>query len=228
MKFKKVTFTLLTSLTLAVLPSCVQPNYSADNPPKPNPNQEKIIKAVFVNPHPAGTYANFLARPDYRQTYDVWRNKELLSSTSASETNVVIKLGTQRGLLYNGKKVIMDFPVATGTRKHPTPTGSFNILRKIELDKRSNLYGKVLDSNGNVIKSGADSRKDAKLIAKSGNKFQGAAMKYWMRLTNDGIGMHQGNVPRYPASHGCIRIYYKAVREFFHKVRPGTRVSIVK
>ncbi len=227
MKFKKVVLPLLGATALSALPSCVAP-YSADNPPKPNPNQKEILKAVYVNPHPAGTYAHFRARPDYKKTYDIWKSNTLLASTSPKQTNVVIHLGTQRALLYNGKKIIMDFPVATGTSKHPTPTGSFKILRKIEKEKRSNLYGKVLNSSGSVIKSGADSRKDAELIAKSGNRFEGAPMKYWMRLTNDGIGMHQGVVPRRPASHGCIRIYYKAVGTVFEKVSSGTTVSIVK
>ena len=82
-------------------------------------------------------------------------------------------------------------------------------------------YGKIYNSSGSVIKSDGHSGKDAALIAKPGNRYEGALMAYWMRLTWDGIGMHQGRVPRYPASHGCIRTYSKAVHSVFHKVKVG-------
>jgi len=52
------------------------------------------------------------------------------------------------------------------------------------------------------VKSGADSREDE---VPEGGEFLGASMAHWMRLTGDGIGMHKGYVPTYPASHGCIR-----------------------
>jgi len=189
--------------------------YSQDNPPTPNPKQTTIPKAVFVNPYPSGTYANFKARPDYRKTYDIWKNHSLLNSMSTSEARIQISLSKQRAILYKGNEPVMDYPVATGKSAHKTPTGSFKIIERIESD------------SGGVVKSGADARKDKALINKPGNKFQGALMAYWMRLTNDGIGMHKGNVPRYPASHGCIRTYYKAVPIVFRKTKLGTPVSIV-
>ncbi len=30
-------------------------------------------------------------------------------------------------------------------------------------------------------------------------------MKWFLRLTDEGVGMHVGFLPGYPASHGCIR-----------------------
>ncbi len=36
--------------------------------------------------------------------------------------------------------------------------------------------------------------------------YDGAPMPYMQRLTWDGIALHAGNVPGYPASHGCIRL----------------------
>lgn len=122
-----------------------------------------------------------------------------------------------------GDQIAMDYRVSTGRRnKYDTPTGQFRITEKIK-DKRSNLYGKVLDANGKVVKSNADSRKDE---VPEGGKFLGAPMLHWMRLTNDGIGMHKGNVNSSFASHGCIRSHYSAVPIVFAKTRIGTSVSV--
>ena len=42
--------------------------------------------------------------------------------------------------------------------------------------------------------------------APSGTHYVGAPMKWFMRLTGEGVGMHVGILPGYPASHGCIRM----------------------
>lgn len=38
------------------------------------------------------------------------------------------------------------------------------------------------------------------------NLYNNAPMPYMQRLTWDGIAMHAGNLPGYPASHGCVRL----------------------
>jgi hypothetical protein len=38
------------------------------------------------------------------------------------------------------------------------------------------------------------------------NLYNSAPMPYMQRLTWDGIAMHAGNLPGYPASHGCVRL----------------------
>ena len=52
-------------------------------------------------------------------------------------------------------------------------------------------------------------------------------MPYWMRLSYGGIGMHRGKVPRYPASHGCIRMPSSVAPTVFANTPPGTPVDIV-
>ena len=37
-------------------------------------------------------------------------------------------------------------------------------------------------------------------------KYNNAPMPYMQRLTWDGIALHAGNLPGYPASHGCVRM----------------------
>ena len=53
-------------------------------------------------------------------------------------------------------------------------------------------------------------------------------MPYWMRLTNTGVGMHQGFLPGYAASHGCIRMDKNVVRNFYHAAHVGMRVKVVR
>ena len=38
------------------------------------------------------------------------------------------------------------------------------------------------------------------------NRYSNAPMPYMQRLTDFGIALHGGEIPGYPASHGCIRL----------------------
>ena len=51
-------------------------------------------------------------------------------------------------------------------------------------------------------------------------------MPYFMRLSCLDFGMHEGYVPNYPASHGCIRLPGDAARKFFAEIPIGTLVSV--
>jgi len=52
------------------------------------------------------------------------------------------------------------------------------------------------------------------------------AMPWFMRLNCGAIGLHAGNVPGYPASHGCIRLPSSKAKAFFGVLRPGDVVQI--
>lgn len=175
-----------------------------------------------VNPFPVGTYDHFKADPSYPKTHGVWKNDELLSRTDASNSHIKIDLATQRGFLMNGEEVVMDYPICSGTKARPTPTGTFYILEKV-VDKRSNRYGRIYDAAGECVNSDADATTDP---VPEGGKFEGASMRYWMRLTNDGVGHHIGPIRRYPASHACVRGPSKTIPTVYSKVKPGTRVVI--
>ena len=177
-----------------------------------------------VNPFPPGTYDHFKAEPTYPKTLGVWKNEELLSRTHAGNSHIKVDLATQRGFLMNGEEVAIDYPICSGTQSRPTPTGTFYILEKI-VDKRSNRYGKILDASGDVVNSDADSLNDK---IPEGGKFQGAPMRYWMRLTNDGVGHHIGPMPRSrrPSSHACVRGPSGTIPTVYSKVKVGTRVVI--
>lgn len=51
-------------------------------------------------------------------------------------------------------------------------------------------------------------------------------MPYFMRLSCKDIGLHQGNVPGYPASHGCIRMPKSDVQLFYKTLKIGDPVTI--
>jgi hypothetical protein len=51
-------------------------------------------------------------------------------------------------------------------------------------------------------------------------------MPYFMRLNCLDFGMHEGVVPNYPASHGCIRLPGDVARRFFSELPVGTLVSV--
>jgi ankyrin repeat protein len=51
-------------------------------------------------------------------------------------------------------------------------------------------------------------------------------MPYFMRLSCLDFGMHEGYVPNYPASHGCIRLPGEAARRLFADVPVGTLVTV--
>ena len=53
-----------------------------------------------------------------------------------------------------------------------------------------------------------------------------APIPYLLRLNASAIGLHQGSVPGYPASHGCIRLPAGNAAAFFKTARIGDRVLI--
>ena len=57
----------------------------------------------------------------------------------------------------------------------------------------------------------------------------GSAMPFFMRLSCSDFGLHySASVPRYPASHGCIRMPWTEAQSFFKIMQVGDVVQIVK
>lgn len=139
-------------------------------------------------------------------------------------TRVVVNTTEQKAHFYNGEEELGWTTVATGVSSFPTPTGQFAVMEKVA-NKRSNLYGRVYGKGGQLIKANAKVGRDP---IPEGARFEGARMPYFMRLTNDGIGLHAGPIPRpgRPASHGCIRMPAKVAPEVFRRTAIGTSVSI--
>jgi lipoprotein-anchoring transpeptidase ErfK/SrfK len=60
------------------------------------------------------------------------------------------------------------------------------------------------------------------------NLYGGAPMPFMQRITNSGVAMHAGELPGYPASHGCIRLPYSFSRNFFGITDVGARVIVTE
>ncbi len=49
----------------------------------------------------------------------------------------------------------------------------------------------------------------------------GSSMPYFQRFSCGAFGLHQGYVPNYPASHGCIRCPWDGAKTLFYKMKVG-------
>ena len=58
------------------------------------------------------------------------------------------------------------------------------------------------------------------------NLYNNAPMPYMQRLTWDGIALHAGKLPGYPASHGCIRLPTAFAKLLFAETRKGMLVVV--
>ena len=148
--------------------------------------------------------------------------KSLESQIGPENSHVRISIPKQRAYLMVGEEVYIDTPISSGKRAGMTPTGSFRVLEK-DPDHRSSIYGDFVDGKGRSVRSGVSLKVDS---APSGTRYRGAPMRWFMRLTDGGVGMHIGILPGYPASHGCIRLPADIAKLIYDKVRVGTRVVV--
>lgn len=149
-------------------------------------------------------------------------DRGLLARISVDNIHIIVSLPRQRAYLMTGDQIVIDSPISSGKKGHSSPSGSFKVLEK-DPNHHSSLYGDFVDGKGRVVRAGVSMRIDS---APSGTRFQGAAMKWFMRLTGDGVGMHVGILPGYPASHGCVRMPSDGAKLFYDHVKVGTPVEV--
>jgi hypothetical protein len=134
---------------------------------------------------------------------------------------IVVHIGEQKAYFYKGKNLVGETTVSTGKPGFSTPPGQYQVLSK-NADHVSTIFGDYVDDYGNVVRSNIDSRKDRQ---PPGTHFDGARMPYAM-FFRGGYAMHQGYVPPYAASHGCIRLPRGMARPFFENAPVGTPVTV--
>lgn len=154
--------------------------------------------------------------PAARQSY--WRAEGV-----EGEPSIVVALGEQRAYFFKGDTIVGDTRISSGKKNFETPPGSYKVIQKHK-DHKSNLYGKILDAEGGVVKSDADMSKDK---VPEGGSFAGAKMPYFLRF-HGGYGMHAGRVPHYRASHGCVRLPSTMAPHFYNNSDLGTPVTVVE
>ena len=112
--------------------------------------------------------------------------------------SIDIDLSNQKLYAKENGRVVFSGNISTGTRSHPTPRGIFRVIDK----ERFHISNRYPEPNG------------------------GAKMPYMLRLTKKGIAIHQGYLPGYPASHGCIRVSKKTALKLWRWSSIGTKVRI--
>ena len=174
-----------------------------------------IICSCEEYPEPYATGAGFYPRAAPAG----WWHDEGASGSP----KIVVHIGEQKAYFYKGKTLVGWTTVSTGKPGFGTPPGHYTVVSK-DVDHVSTAFGDYVDGSGNVVRSNIDSRKDHQ---PKGTHFDGARMPYAM-FFRSGYAMHQGYVPPFAASHGCIRIPKGMASQFFEHAPVGTPVTVTE
>jgi lipoprotein-anchoring transpeptidase ErfK/SrfK len=139
----------------------------------------------------------------------------------SGEPKIVVHIGEQKAFFYKGKHLVGVSDVSTGKPGFSTPPGRYQVIAK-DRDHVSTVFGDYVDDYGNVVKFNIDVRKDHRPPA---THFDGARMPYAM-FFRGGYAMHEGYVPPYAASHGCIRLPKGMAEHFFDAAGEGTTMIV--
>jgi lipoprotein-anchoring transpeptidase ErfK/SrfK len=140
---------------------------------------------------------------------------------ASGEPRIVVNISEQKAYFYKGKRLVGESTVSTGKAGFGTPPGHYSVVSK-DKNHFSSEFGDYVDSDGNVMVQNIDVRKDPK---PRGAHFDPAKMPYCMHF-NGGYAMHQGYVPPFAASHGCIRLPVGMADKFYNNAPVGTPVVV--
>jgi lipoprotein-anchoring transpeptidase ErfK/SrfK len=200
--------TLICAALLAILACSVSAQIRLFGP-KPTPQK--------ATAQPMRKASDFI-----RKQEPVKIDQSLLKQITPDNVHLMVSLPKQRAYLMTGDQIVIDSPISSGKRGHTSPSGHMRVLEK-DPNHRSSIYGDFVDGSGRIVRAGISARIDS---APSGTHYVGAAMKWFMRLTEEGVGMHVGILPGYPASHGCIRMPSDGAKLFYDNVKVGTPVDV--
>jgi lipoprotein-anchoring transpeptidase ErfK/SrfK len=127
---------------------------------------------------------------------------------------IVVNRGANSLRLYDGRRLVRTFRVATGQAIYPTPAGLWRIV-----DKQRNpwWYPPTYDEWARGLKP----------VPPGPSNPLGTR---WMGLNAAGVGIHGTDAPAsigYSASHGCIRMQVPEAEWLFEHVTVGTPVVIL-
>ncbi len=154
-----------------------------------------------------------------------WKISESPVFEKPDRVRIDISLASSTAQLLAGEGLVLaEMDVSPGVPGHPTPAGTYRVTEKLPL-KRSNLYGQyVRPDTREVVVARAWEHKGPR---PDGTVYQGIAMPFWLRITDDGVGIHVGGFNRgQPSSHGCVRCPEEPQRFVWEKCRVGTPVHI--
>jgi lipoprotein-anchoring transpeptidase ErfK/SrfK len=142
---------------------------------------------------------------------------------ASGKPRIIVHIGEQKAYFYKGKQEVGETTVSTGKPGFSTPPGHYTVVSK-DAGHVSTVFGDYVDDYGNVVRSNIDCRKDSR---PKGAHFDGARMPYAM-FFRGGYAMHQGYVPPFAASHGCIRLPGQMAVRFFENAPVGTPVTVTE
>ena len=146
----------------------------------------------------------------------------VLDRATTENTSIVVSLGRQRVYLYVDGEMAIDAAASTGKRRGQTPTGEFTVQDKAA-SHETHLHGDFVDRDGNTVRHGVSTRIDA---APSGTTFRAVPVQYYIRLNDDGLSLHAGRLPGYPAADTAVRLPADIAPLIFQRVKEGTPVKI--
>ena len=199
--------TLLSALLLTALASSISAQFRLFGPRSPRPTPQPKMRSA----------SSYISRQEPLKV-----NQSVLKQATPDNVHVRVSIPKQRAYLMVGDEVAADSPISSGKAGHSTPQGHFSVMEK-DPDHRSSIYGDFVDRSGRVVRAGISAKIDS---APSGTHYVGASMRWFMRLTGEGVGMHVGILPGYPASHGCIRMSPDGAKLFYDTVKVGTPVTV--
>lgn len=173
-------------------------------------DNQVLVNNPYVSTQPLSTF----------QAPGFW--DEGLEASASGAKKIIIDKKAQRAYYYIGSQLVAESPVSTGKYSSSTPAGAFHISMKNQ-DHVSLNYGSVVKKGTGETVNGAADLRSATIPV--GCRFKPAPMPYFMRV-NGPVGMHEGFLPGYPASHGCIRLPHEMAKKFFEKTPVGTSVIV--
>ena len=208
----RIPLTTICLGALLLLAACsTDPRFSRDTTYVGSGNTTNSGSAYGTGPN--GTYE----RPPY-DNVSYWDGDNVPGSPS-----VVVNLTTQRADFYKGGQLVGVSVISTGREGLNTGTGNFHVIQK-DKNHASSEFGDYVNASGQTVQKEIDRNKDP---MPPGCHYVGDPMPNFMRIVG-GTGLHEGFLPGYPASHGCIRMPGFMAKHYFDNVKLGTPVSVVR
>ncbi len=165
-------------------------------------------------------HLSFTKKRGYVKSTKIYQNIDLLRQSNRNNTKIYVSMKNQRIQIFVDNMCAIDAPCTTGKTTRPTPRGAFRVREKI-VNKRSTIYGAYYYKGQKVFAG------DRRRYRGPRDRYVGAELPYWMRLTSDGIGLHASKgIERFPDSNGCIRLPHDIAFTIFNSMSMGTRVII--
>ena len=137
----------------------------------------------------------------------LWATAEALAQENpgARDRKIVVSIPDRKLAVVDSGRVVKIFSTAVGAEKTPSPTGTYQIVRRVT--------DPTWYSKGKVVGPGK----------------QNPVGTRWIGLSKKGYGIHGTNNPAsigHNASHGCIRMRNRDVEELFTMVAVGDEVEL--